>query len=127
MKRLVLALTLAALVVVVAGGSWYFFGKTLRLSDIAGEQQDPMAAAAVRLFDFNTKLTRYDLFTLRQRAKTWNERLGRAQALVSPAERAAEIDRVFTEIAQDPAARKFLSGFGVLGKDDALQLLRDML
>jgi 3-hydroxyisobutyrate dehydrogenase-like beta-hydroxyacid dehydrogenase len=85
-----------------------------------------MAAAAVRLFDFDTKLTRYDLLMLRQRANTWNERLSRAQLLVSPAERAAEIDRVFTEIVQDPAARKFLSGLGVLEKDEALQLLRDM-
>lgn len=127
MKRLVLSITLAALVVVAAGGGWYFFGKPLRLSDIAGEQQNSIAAAAVRLLDFNTGLTRYDLFMLRQRGKTWNERIGRAQALVSPAERAAEIDRVFTEIAQDPAARKFLSGLGVLGKDDALELLRDML
>jgi hypothetical protein len=39
MKRLVLAVTLVALVVVAAGAAGISFGKTLRLSDIAGNSK----------------------------------------------------------------------------------------
>mgnify|MGYP001203910627 CR=1 FL=1 len=122
MKRIVILCAAALLLIAAASGGWFFFGKTLRLSEIAGRQENPYAEIALRLFDFDTGLTRYDLYTLQKKIKPWQRRFAWINSLPNRAQQDQEMNRLLLEIAQDPVAGKFLNRLAPLGQEGAFNV-----
>jgi len=96
-------------------GYYYFFIDTLRISEIIGKTRDPKTTIFVNLFDFNTGLTRYDIYSIVQKSDYWNDRIDKVLSIQDPILRNIEEEKLLAEMMQDPSLKKItrkVFGFG---------------
>jgi hypothetical protein len=67
MRNLIL---ISTVILVAAGGIYNYFGATLSLSDITGKSNNSFVNFGLRLIDFDTGLTRYDVANLKKNQVT---------------------------------------------------------
>jgi hypothetical protein len=114
-KRLILGIALGVFLLVAIGCGWFLFGQTLRLSQIVNKQNDPYVTIAVNLFDFDTGLTRYDLYMLQSKARRWNMLIQTIERLPSEQQREYASAQLYAEIVSDPTARTALQKVAPFG------------
>lgn len=68
-KKLVFVLIIG----LIAFAIWYFCIDTLTLSDLVENDISSDASILINLFDFNTKLTRYDIYRLKSKTQKWEK------------------------------------------------------
>lgn len=95
---------------------WYFFVDTLKLSQITGRPNDPMASIFVNLIDFDTGLTRYDVYNLTSKSDYWQRRINEVNSIQDLGRRNTENEKLMAEMMEDPTMKKIVKkvfGFGV--------------
>ncbi|MCL4509621.1 MAG: hypothetical protein M1470_00905 [Bacteroidetes bacterium] len=102
-------LFLIAFLCVAGYGYYYYFVQTLRLSDIIGSQDNPIASMLVNLVDFDTGLTRYDLHDLSQNAPYWNRRMNEVESLPPGYQKQVQQQQLVAEMMKDPAMKKIIN------------------
>jgi hypothetical protein len=111
---------------VLAGwGGWFYFGQTLRLTQVVGQQTAPLAMLAVNLMDFDTGLTRYDVSVLEGKANYWRLRIRQIELMTDSQQQQASAI-LFKEICSEPAALKLIQKVLPLGNDVTVQLLKSL-
>jgi hypothetical protein len=100
-------------IILVAGGLYYYFVATLSLSDIVGNTNSPIVNIGLRLIDFNTGLTRYDISNLKQKAPYWVNRMKEVDNIYNANEKSKESMRLMEEMTGDPTLRKIANKFGI--------------
>lgn len=125
MKNMRAVLIIAA---ILFGGfiGWYFFMDTLTLSQITGKSDNPLASVFVDMIDFDTGLTRYDLYNLSRKNDYWQRRMGEVAAIQDPENRNTENEKLFAEIMEDPSIKKIIQKIGGFGTDAILSILENM-
>jgi len=109
-----------ALILLVSASAayYYFFVDTLTVSEIVGETNDPTVDIFVNLFDFDTGLTRWDLYNLARKSDYWDRRINEVESIPDPYLRDRERQKLVAEMMRDPAFKKIsrkLFGFGGKG------------
>ncbi len=107
---------LVVCLIVASGGTGYYYGfeRTLMLSEIVGSSDDPTVELAVTLFDFDTGLTRYDLYHLSRRAPEWSSRMEEIDAMEDWEERQRQQHLLTAEMMRDPSMKKVMKKlFGI--------------
>lgn len=101
----------------------YYLGETLMLSQIIRSSDDPKASILVNLFDFDTGLTRYDIYNLARKGDYWEMRMRQVLSKQNPREREIENEKLIEEMMQDPTMKKIAREFLAIGWDLALSIL----
>ena len=100
-----------------AGYSFYhYFDETLMFSEIVGQSTDPTTNLLVGIFDFDTGLTRYDVYHLSGKSKEWLARMENINRIPDPRERERKTDILYAEMLQDRSFKKVakkLFGLGI--------------
>ncbi len=90
-----------------AGYSYYhYFQETLMLSEIVGQSSNPTANLLVGIFDFDTGLTRYDVYHLSGKSKEWLARMEKINRIPDLNERQRQTERLYAEMLQDNSFKK---------------------
>ena len=100
---------------VLAFTYYYFCTATLSISQIVGKQSSAQATILLNLFDFDTGLTRYDMYKLTQKSNYWNTRIRRVNSIQDPNRRNLENEKLLAEMMEDPVLKKITKkvfGFG---------------
>ncbi len=106
---------LIILIIAVSASYYYFFVDTLKVSEIVGQTNDPAMDIFVNLFDFDTGLTRWDLYNLARKSDYWDRRINEVESIPDPYLRDRERQKLVAEMMRDPAFKKInrkLFGFG---------------
>lgn len=123
-KRLILGVALGVFLLIAGWGCWFLFGQTLRLTQVIGKQSDPYMVIAANLFDFDTGLTRYDLYVLQGKARRWNVLIRQIEQLPSAQQREYASAQLFAEIVSDPTARTALQKVAPFGNVAVVTFLK---
>lgn len=123
-KRLILGIALGVFLLFAGWGGWFLFGQTLRLSQIVGKQTDPYVVIAASLFDFDTGLSRYDLYVLQGKARRWNALIRQIELLPSAQQREYASAQLYAEMVSDPTAREALQRVAPFGNAAVLAFLK---
>jgi hypothetical protein len=99
----------------VAGIGYYYFVATLSLTQIVGKTDSAIANASLALFDFDTGLTRYDIYRLKEKAPYWQKRIETIRSIRNADEQAKENAQLIEEMLNDPSMKKIANKFGVGG------------
>jgi hypothetical protein len=97
------------------GVVYYYFVATLSLSDIAGNTNSPIVNIGLKLFDFDTGLTRYDIANLKQKSPYWLKRMKEVDKIQNEGEKSEENLKLIDEMLSDPSMHKIAKKFGVGG------------
>ncbi len=116
--------TLFLFCLAAAVGGWYFFVDTVSFRDLVGRPQGSFETIFVNLVDFDTGLTRYDIYRLKERAPYWNRRINEVDSIRDPRKRNEEQTRLVADMTEDPVLRKISKRVFGRGADLALSLLR---
>jgi hypothetical protein len=122
MRRKTCLLALVAVMISI-GCYWYYFVATLRLTDIAVKPDNAIASIFVNVIDFDTGLTRYDLYKLKGKSIRWQERIKEVTAIQDPQRRNAENMKLLAEMMEDPSTAKIIKKIGRFGADIMLSIL----
>jgi hypothetical protein len=115
------------IIILIAFPVWYFFIDTLTVSQLVGNQSDPRVSLLVNFFDFDTGLTRYDIYHIHQKTPYWQERMRTIVQIQDPQQREIEHTKLMAEIMQDPSMKKITRKLFFLGKEaigSALGIMR---
>jgi hypothetical protein len=105
---------------------YYFFISTLSISQIVGKQSSAQATIILNLFDFDTGLTRYDMYRLAQKSDYWNMRIKQVSLIQDPNRRNVENENLLAEMMEDPVLKKVtrkVLGFGGKASFSILQAI----
>ena len=94
---------------------YYIFIDTLTISQVVGPTNDPRADIFINLFDFDSGLTRWDLYNLASKSDYWNARMQQVRSIQDPRLRELENEKLMAEMMRDPSMKKIarkLLGFG---------------
>ena len=108
---------------------YYFFIDTLTISEIAGKQKNAKATIFLNLFDFDTGLTRYDVYRLAQKSEYWDARMKQVYSIQDPNRRNIEHEKLLAEMMEDPAFKKIarkLFGLGGKASLTIMQIISNM-
>ena len=108
-------LLISTVIILITGGIYYYFIATLSLSDIVGNTNSPIINVGLKLFDFNTGLTRYDISNLKQKAPYWESRIKEVDNIYDPNEKRIKSIKLIEEMLCDPSMKKIANNFGVGG------------
>jgi len=125
MKQGKIILTLS-LIIVFGFAVYYFFIDTLSISQLTGDTGSSKANIFVNLFDFDTGLTRYDIYHIKKKSEYWNSRIQEVQSISNIREREKANDELVAEMMRDPSLKKITRkffGFGVKSASSILQVL----
>ena len=106
---------LASILIIGAPSYYYVDVDTLMFSEIVGETNDPKVSIFVNLFDFDTGLTRYDIYNLSKNNDYWRDRILKVHAIQNPQLREVENEKLMAEMMKDPTMKKIarkVLGFG---------------
>lgn len=87
---------------------WYFLIDTLSFSELAASDESPGATIMFNLLDFDTDLTRTDVFRLKSKYRTWERRIRDIEEIREPALRSRREKELLAEITSDPSIKKIL-------------------
>jgi len=122
-SKIITAVIALSLISSMGFGYQYYWGETLMLSQILGSSDDPKAGILINLFDFDTGLTRYDIYNLAREADYWEMRMRQVLAEQNPQRREIENEKLLAEMMQDPTMKKIARELLVVGWDLALSIL----
>lgn len=107
------------IIFILATGSAYtyyhFFNETLMFSEIVGQSKDVPTNLLVGMFDFDTGLTRYDLYHLSGKSKEWLARMKQIDRIPDPTQRQQESEKLMAEMLQDHSFKKVAKKLFELG------------
>ena len=106
---------------------YYFFIDTLKFSEITGDTKNPMANILVNLLDFDTGITRYEIYNLKNKSIKWEIETRRVLSIPDPNLRQREHEKLLAEMMRDPAFKKLSQktlGFGSKGILNTLQIIQ---
>lgn len=109
---------------VIGLGGWYYGADTLMFSEIVGDSLGPRGTVLVNLFDFDTGLTRYDLYNLKNKTAYWDKRMQEVSSIRNPVLRQEEYDRLVAEMMQDPSMKKVMQKVVGFGSQATLTLVK---
>ena len=107
--------TVLIALIILAVTYYYFFISTLSISQIVGKQGSAQSTIILNLFDFDTGLTRYDMYRLAQKSDYWNMRIRQVNSIQDPNRRNIENEKLLAEMMEDPVLKKItrkVLGFG---------------
>jgi len=108
---------------------YYFFIDTLTISEIAGKQTSAKATIFLNFFDFDTGLTRYDIYRLVQKSEYWNARMKQVYSIQDANRQNIEHEKLLAEMMEDPAFKKIarkLFGLGGKASLTIMQIISNM-
>jgi len=106
---------------------WYFFVGTLKLTQITGKPENLYASIFVNIVDFDTGLTRYDIYNLSRKNDYWQGRIREVSAIQDPDKRNLESAKLLAEMMEDPSMKKIskkIIGFGAAAALSILQAIK---
>lgn len=103
---------------------WYFFIDTLTISELSGKNVSPRASIFINLFDFDTGLSRYDIYNLKTKSVYWEKRIQEVTSIKNPKRREVEHEKLMAEMLQDPSMKKIVKKLFGLGTNTALTVLK---
>jgi len=109
--------------VLIAFGCYLFFIDTLSIAEITGPTGSNTADIFLNLFDFDSGLTRYDMYRLAQKSKEWNARMDKILAIDNPEVRENEHEKLAAEMMRDPSFKKLAQRLLGVGGKTATSLL----
>lgn len=93
---------MAVLVALAGLGGWFYFGQTLRITQIVGKQDAPILHFALTMLDFDTGLSRYDVFMLREKGQKWKNRIQAIERMPAGSARDVASSQLIKEIFEEP-------------------------
>jgi len=105
-KALVVVVLLLVIVSALALGYFYYFVDTLMVSEVFGPTENPAMALMVDMLDFDTGLTRYDMYHLSQVSKEWKRRAEEIDKLGDVQARLSASNDLISEIMNDASVKK---------------------
>ena len=105
---------------------YFFFIDTLSFAQLSGDSNNPAATILLNLLDFDTGLTRFDVYRLQKKTKVWEQRKKFIYSIQEPALRKREYDKLVAEMMQDPGFKKIAQkvfGFGAKGAFETTKIL----
>ena len=105
---------------------YYFFIDTLNFVQLSGKSKNPAATILMNLLDFDTGLTRYDVYCLQKKTKVWEQRKKYIYSIQDPNLQKRENDKLLAEMMQDPGFKKIAQkvfGFGAKGAFETVKIL----
>lgn len=109
---------------IVAFFYWYFFIDTLRFSQIAGNTKNPYASIFINIIDFNTGLTRYDIYNLSRKNEYWQRRISEINEIHDIEKRNLENAKLLAEMMNDPSINKIVKKFTGFGTEATFSILQ---
>jgi len=103
---------------------WFYFVDTLKLSEITGRPNNPVSSFFVNLIDFNTGLTRYDVYNLSRKHDYWQRRIQEVMSIQNPEMRKIENEKLLAEMMEDPSIKKIANRLMGFGTEVALSILQ---
>jgi hypothetical protein len=103
---------------------WYFFIDTLKLTQITGKSDNPLASIFINIIDFDTGLTRYDIHNLSRRHDYWQRRIGEVAAIQDLEKRNTENTKLLAEMMEDQSIKKIMNKMVGFGTDAILSILQ---
>jgi len=103
---------------------WFYFVKTLSLTDITGMPSNPVAGLFASFVDFDTGLTRYDIHNLSNKNDYWQRRIREVMAIQNPQQRNIENEKLLAEMLEDPSIKKIAKKIMGFGTDAILSILQ---
>lgn len=85
---------------------YYFFLSTLMFSEVIGKTKSARANIFINLLDFDTGLTRFDLYRLSKKSDYWNMRMRNVRSIRDINRRKVEEEKLTAEMMEDPAIKK---------------------
>ncbi len=122
MKLLFLLVVLSA----IAVGYYYFFVDTLRFSELTDGSEGAMATVFINLLDFDTDLTRWDVYRLKKQTIAWRKQEQAIYRIQDPRQRRLAHEKLMAEMMSDPSFKKIarrvfrLGGKGTKGILDVI-------
>lgn len=120
-KKVIIGIVTATL---LALSFWYFFIDTLTISELSGKNLSPRASIFINLFDFDTGLSRYDIYNLKTKSVYWEKRIQEVTSIKNPKRREVEHEKLMAEMLQDPSMKKIVKKLFGLGTNAALTVLK---
>jgi hypothetical protein len=114
--------TIGGLLLVVVLG-WYFFVDTLSLRELSGKPTGSIETILINLVDFDTGLTRYDVYRLKDKAPYWEQRIREVRGIGDMGKRDEEDKRLLAEMMEDPVLKKVTKGVFGAGSKAVLSIL----
>lgn len=84
----------------------YYFIKTLMLSEIVKNSNDPFANLVVKIVDFDTGLTRNDIKHLKDKKDYWIGRMKEVEAIEDVDAKVQANTKLIADMMDDPAMNK---------------------
>jgi hypothetical protein len=94
---------------------YYYFVATLSLTQIVGKTDSPIANASLALLDFDTGLTRCDIYRLKEKAPYWKRRIETIESIRNADQQAKENAQLIEEMLNEPSMKTIANKFGVGG------------
>jgi len=113
-----------AIIVVTIFLYWYFFIDTLSLTKITGQPKNPITTIFVNLLDFDTGLTRYDVYNLANKSDYWERRIREVNSIRNPQQREIANNNLLAEMMQDPSIKKIAKKLLGLSHESAIAILK---
>lgn len=112
-------------------GSFYYYNhnyvSTLMLSEIVGKTDNAGINIAVKLFDFDTGLTRHEISQLNDRKDYWISRIKEVEAIQDTDQKTQASAQLLSEMMDDPVLKKICSGILNFGTDASFGLIEMIL
>jgi hypothetical protein len=103
---------------------WYFFVDTLKFTQITGKPENPFASIFINIIDFDTGLTRYDIYNLSRKSDYWQRRIQEVMVISETERRKIEEARLLAEMMEEPSIKKIAKKLMGFGSDAVLSILR---
>jgi hypothetical protein len=126
MKMINKTIVLITFLLITAGTFYYFFIDTLTISQIVGKQSDSKATILLNIFDFDTGLTRYDLYRLSQKSDYWASRMRQVYSIQDPRKKEIEHEKLMAEMMEDPALKKIARKIIGLGGKLSIKIMEGL-
>lgn len=102
---------------------YHFFVDTLTISEIVGSTNNPTTDVLINLFDFDTGLTRYDIYHLKSKSDYWNMRMREVSSIQDPRARAIENEKLMAEMMRDTSMKKIVRKIFAFGGKSVMAIL----
>lgn len=100
------AIIIIVALLILVGAYYYYLIDTLSISQILGKQNNPKATIVINLLDFDTGLTRYDIYRLNHKGDYWDRRVREVNSIRDPNRRNIENEKLLAEMMEDPSLKK---------------------
>jgi len=114
----------AVLIIAAIYGGYYFFVDKLTFQEITGSTHNSWLDIALSVVDFDTEVTRYDMFMLGRHADYYEKRLKEIDAISDSDKRYAETLDLTAELMQEPAVKKLTHQAFMFGGKGTLEIAK---